>query len=60
MSDAAKQTMDAITNAATSAVGKIVLKGMAEGATKAIGDAAEGAGDTAKGATDSIKGLFGK
>jgi len=60
MSDAAKQTMDAITNAATSAVGKIDLKGMAEGATKAIGDAAEGAGDAAKGVTDSIKGLFGK
>ncbi len=60
MSDAAKQTMDAITKAATSAAGKIDLKGMAEGATKAIGDAAKGAGDAAKGVTDSIKGLFGK
>lgn len=60
MSDAAKQTMDAITKATTSAAGKIDLKGMAEGATKAMEDAAKGAGDAAKGVTDSIKGLFGK
>ncbi len=60
MSDAAKQTIDAITNAATSAAGKVDLKGMAEGATKAMEDAAKGAGDAAKGVTDSIKGLFGK
>ena len=60
MSEASKQVLDSITAAATSAAGKIDLKGMAEGATKALGDVSKGAGDAAKGAADKLKGLFGK
>ena len=60
MSEASKQVLDSITAAATSAAGKIDLKGMAEGATKALGDVSKGAGDAAKGAADTLKGLFGK
>lgn len=60
MSQASKQLLDEITKSATSAVGKIDLKGMAEGATKAIDDAAKGGGDALKGVGDQLKGLFGK
>ncbi|MFM2129559.1 MAG: hypothetical protein RL477_1105 [Pseudomonadota bacterium] len=60
MSEASKQVLDSITKSVTSAAAKIDLKGMAEGAGKAIGDAAKGAGDAAKGVGDQLKGIFGK
>lgn len=60
MSEASKQVLDAITKSATAAAGKIDIKGMAEGASKAIGDATKGAQDQMKGVGDQLKGLFGK
>jgi hypothetical protein len=71
MSEASKQVLDAITKAATDAVKKVDLKGLAEGAGKALegvtkdgskmlDDATKGGGDTLKGAGDQLKGLFGK
>lgn len=60
MSEASRQVLDSITKSATSAAGKIDLKGMAAGASKAVGDAAKGAGDAVKGVGDQIKGIFGK
>lgn len=71
MSEASKQVLDAITKAATDAVSKVDLKGLAEGAGKALegvtkdsgkmlDDATKGGGDALKGAGDQLKGLFGK
>lgn len=71
MSEASKQVLDAITKAATDAVSKVDLKGLAAGAGKALegvtkdsgkmlDDATKGGGDALKGAGDQLKGLFGK
>lgn len=60
MGEATKQLLDEITKSATSAAGKIDIKGMTEGASKAVGDAAKGAGDAMKGVGDQLKGIFGK
>jgi hypothetical protein len=71
MSEASKQVLDAITASATNAVKKLDLKGLAEGAGKAmegvnkeggkmLDDATKGGGDALKGTGDQLKGLFGK
>ncbi|MFT5540050.1 MAG: hypothetical protein ACI82H_001576 [Alphaproteobacteria bacterium] len=60
MSDATKQVLDEITKSATSAAGKIDIKGIAAGAGKALEDAKKGAEGALDGATKGLKGLFGK
>jgi uncharacterized protein involved in outer membrane biogenesis len=60
MSDAAKKVLDGITESATSAAGKIDVKGIAAEAGKALEGATKGAKDALEGATQGLKGLFGK